>query len=70
MKLETDCPRCKTQKTAHIGRQDIGRIERHMHVCAECGLIFGITDAREWRRKARQWFDEKIEKGDSSPSAP
>lgn len=62
LSFQTHCPRCTSHKTAHIGRQDIGRIERHMHVCAECGLIFGVTDWREWKYKARQWFDEKVEK--------
>ena len=47
---EVKCPRCAKTNTAHIGRQDIGIIERHMYVCATCGLVFGETGASEYRK--------------------
>lgn len=47
---EHKCARCKSTATAHIGRQDIGAIERHMYVCAKCGLVFGETVASEFRK--------------------
>ena len=52
--LEEDCPRCSANASTHIGRRDIGVIERHMYICSECGLIFGITDPKEWRNKRQQ----------------
>ena len=52
MSYNSNCPRCKTTATAHVGRQDIGILERHMYICAKCGLVFGITDADDWKDKA------------------
>jgi len=55
------CPRCEARATAHIGAQDIGMIERHMYVCCECGLIFGITDPQKYKSRITQYYQELTE---------
>ena len=64
LEYQTDCPRCKAQATAHIGRRDIGRIERHMHICCECGLVFGVVNWREWKYKASHYFEQKLKESE------
>ena len=54
-----DCPRCESKITAHLGARDIGIIERHMYVCCECGLIFGITDPLKYKARITQYYKEK-----------
>jgi len=56
-----NCSRCDSEITAHLGRQDIGIIERHMYVCCECGLIFSITDPKEYKARITQYYEERIE---------
>ena len=60
-----NCPRCESRATAFIGAQDIGSIERHMYVCCECGLIFGITDPTKYKYGLTQYYEERLEELES-----